>query len=799
MAGYSVTFEVVDHATKHIEAINKRLAQMRAPMERMSKQVQEFVDVSGLSKVADGFAAIHRSAVSVLDVFTRIVPALGFITSAATVAGMGALVNKYAEWAVKLGLAATSIGTTTDTLQRFQDASRRAGGSAEEMTNALRTLHEVSAGARAGTNTEAIAYFQRFGIAIEDANGKLRPATDLLRDVFHALDTIRDPADRARVATALLGDAQAHLYETMRSTGQSLEQRLALEDRHLRATNDQIAALQRYASATDSLGVTFDQLGRQIGATLATHLAPLIEKFDKFVTENSPAIVAAVDRIAARFAAWLEGITWEQVEAGIKRVTDALYWVVEHLDTIILAIEIIAALFAAKWAIGIIASIASVISSLTTATVAIATYAKGWGAVTTAAKEAEAAQLAASKVPAPPGGGMWSQLGKIGLLGALLGQVAQDAHGDFADLKPDDPRWRLLSPEQQRQFPNSPLSQQQGAPGAEHETKPQADQRKATEDNTRKLDEISKAMPLSGFGGISYRPPGGGMPGIVNASYHPGEGGGFGRSSYGGGAANTNAPAVSGLPGGGPAGGQMPAMPGGGQSNTLPGFSGAGLPPEMAQLPGDTSWGDYGTRANNPGNMNFAPGQGAAGRFSYTDPQTGGRHTMGVFSTMQQGVAAAYRLMLRNQGKYGQTIAGALHGWAENSYIGPLAQSLGMKPGDKFDLASADPQKVAELMRQQFVREGRRGSHTASSQQILEGVNLARGGPANSNNLPLPQAAAAGAPAAPPASATVNGQVDVSVTHVNPPPNASVTARGSGAVNVAPPRTERTQVDMASI
>ena len=48
MAGYSVTFEVVDHATKHIEAINKRLAQMRAPMERMSKQVQEFVDVSGL-------------------------------------------------------------------------------------------------------------------------------------------------------------------------------------------------------------------------------------------------------------------------------------------------------------------------------------------------------------------------------------------------------------------------------------------------------------------------------------------------------------------------------------------------------------------------------------------------------------------------------------------------------------------------------------------------------------------------------------------------------------------------------
>jgi hypothetical protein len=41
-----------------------------------------------------------------------------------------------------------------------------------------------------------------------------------------------------------------------------------------------------------------------------------------------------------------------------------------------------------------------------------------------------------------------------------------------------------------------------------------------------------------------------------------------------------------------------------------------------------------------------------------------------------------------------------------------------------------------------------------------------------------------------PGPASINGSVDVSITHKNPPANSAVTATGSGAVNVAPPRVE---------
>jgi hypothetical protein len=51
-------------------------------------------------------------------------------------------------------------------------------------------------------------------------------------------------------------------------------------------------------------------------------------------------------------------------------------------------------------------------------------------------------------------------------------------------------------------------------------------------------------------------------------------------------------------------------------------------------------------------------------------------------------------------------------------------------------------------------------------------------------------AQATGTPVTVPGQQPVNGSVDVSITHKNPPPNSAVTAHGSGAVNVAPPRVE---------
>ena len=182
MAGYSVTYTVVDNATKQVDAINRRITQMRAPMDRMSRQVSRFVDVSGLRKVAEGFGWIGKAASSVLRTLTAIVPVMGALTGAASIAGMTKLVSQYAAWSHELVASADNIGTTTQTLQQFQDATKLAGGDASDMTAGLKGLHETLGNINIGSGNaaQALQWFNKLGINVRDANGHIRATVELM-------------------------------------------------------------------------------------------------------------------------------------------------------------------------------------------------------------------------------------------------------------------------------------------------------------------------------------------------------------------------------------------------------------------------------------------------------------------------------------------------------------------------------------------------------------------------------------------------------------------------------------------
>ncbi len=221
MAGYSVTYTVVDNATKQIDAINRRLAAMRAPVERLSRQVSRFVDLSGLRKVQQGFEWIGRAAGTVLRTLTAIVPVAGALFGAASIAGVAKLVQSFAGFSHELQQNADNIGMTTQELQQFQDAARLAGGSASDMTDGLKGLHTAVSNIAIGQGgSDAIQWFQRLGINIRDASGHLRSAADLMPEVEQKIAAMKDPMDRARAATALLGASGDKLVETFRQSHQ---------------------------------------------------------------------------------------------------------------------------------------------------------------------------------------------------------------------------------------------------------------------------------------------------------------------------------------------------------------------------------------------------------------------------------------------------------------------------------------------------------------------------------------------------------------------------------------------------
>ena len=711
MAGYSVTFTVVDQATRQIDAINRRIAQMRAPMERMSRQVSRFVDVSGLRKVAQGFEWIGKAAAGVFRSLSAIVPVMGAITGAASIAGMLKLVSTYASWSHELVQTADNIGITTDELQKLQNATRLAGGNADDMSSSLKSLHDNLSDMVIGRGNaaETAQILSRLGISARDATGHIRSAGDIISEVIPKIAALSDPADRARVATGLLGAEGDKLVETFRQSSQSFSQWFSDASRYKSLTDEQKRSLQQFGEAQGRVGVAFDQMGQQISVVIARDFGPLLAKFAAFVEKHTPDIVKALDELSRRFAAWLDGIKWDDVEAGIDKFIASLKWVWDHLDSIKRVAEGIAITFAVAWGVGMVANIAAVVAALAPLSAALAPITAALALIATPAVDAAIKGVEESEAKKQGfekrGGSSWNPFDKI-------------------------PHW--VNPKTGETL---------------------------TEEEMRRRLGVDPGRGFSPF----HLPDAGAQPAPPATS-----GGWLER-----GAKWLFNRAIKGPD--------------------------AIQPPTTGALPGDTSWGDYGTRANNPGNLNYADWEGASGKFAYTDPHTGGAHTMATFASMPEGIAAAVKLMQRNQAKYGATLAGALHGWAENPYV----NKLGMDPNASFDVSKADPKVLSGILASQFKMEGRKGTHSATEDQILAGIQLAR-----NPQIAGPQIAALPAALMPPArpaadvpfdvpARPTNSTVDVSITHKNAPPNSAVTATGSGSVNVNPVRVEHQ--DMASI
>jgi hypothetical protein len=397
MAGYSVTFTVVDQATAQIEAINRRLRRMQEPMERMSRQLRQFIDLSGLKKVAEGFTEIGRRARESLEVLTRLVPVMGALTGAASLAGIARLTQSWADWGNQLVADATRIGSTTDELEQLQIAIDLAGGSTSDMTQSLKGLTQAAYGAFTGRDPTAVAWFRKAGINIRDANGHLRTAAQLLPEVTRYIESLKDPTDRLTAAQGLGSAALAKLTEELQRSGRTLPEWLAEAQKIPKMTEDQVKALTRYNQAIGQLDAVFSSLKNQIGATLAEALTPLIAQFATFVQKNEPEIIRAVRELVTEFANWLRGIDWKSVGEGAKSIGNALLAVARNLDQVKVAAEIVAGVFAVKWAVGIVSSIATVVTVLgpasplllalgAIAAISIEIY-NHWGEITKAAKD----------------------------------------------------------------------------------------------------------------------------------------------------------------------------------------------------------------------------------------------------------------------------------------------------------------------------------------------------------------------------------------------------------------------------
>lgn len=174
------------------------------------------------------------------------------------------------------GKLADEIGDTVENIDALQFALQRSGGTADGMSNSLRQLsiRAAEAARGAGAGVEA---FGLLGISVTDANGKLKPTSDLLLEIsdqFEGLSKSQqiELADKLgiRDSIRLLQQGKASIAD------------LVSEAQALGVTTEEDAAIA--AEFQDSLTDLW-QVTKQISRTLSRIFAPILKELVNFFTD----------------------------------------------------------------------------------------------------------------------------------------------------------------------------------------------------------------------------------------------------------------------------------------------------------------------------------------------------------------------------------------------------------------------------------------------------------------------------------------------------------------------------------
>lgn len=334
MAGYSVTFSVVDQATAKIDEITRRIRQMREPLERQTRSMQRFVDATGLNRMAEGFQALARGGAEAFSSLSRLIPVIGGITGAAVAAGLG--LNKLAEgwsnWATPLTRNADLIGTTAQQLDVLQRATVLAGGSADDMTESLKGITDQAARAFIGLDPQALAWFNRLRIDLHGAHGELRKTTDLLPELVAKLGATEEPVERTTAALALGGPKLLALVEDFRLARREGE---SVADTFKRISDESARrgpmfspadaeTLRRYHEALGQVSDDFDRMERSAGVFAAKVITPILEGLHGMIALTGDLTKALWEPwrvLGQNLSAW-----WDSIAPIRKWIEDKWSW-----------------------------------------------------------------------------------------------------------------------------------------------------------------------------------------------------------------------------------------------------------------------------------------------------------------------------------------------------------------------------------------------------------------------------------------------------------------------------------------
>ena len=196
-------------------------------------------------------------------------------------------VSEFIQGQIELGaqLAHTSeiLGLSVGDLQAFEYAAKNAGLGAEEADTALRFLNKNLGEAATGNDAAAQA-FQKLGVTVKDATGKVRPTQDVLAEVADGISKLPSPAEKTAKAMELFGRAGARMIPLLNKGSKGISE-FYDEFEQLGGGIDEefVAAAEEGEHQMNKLGLAFKGAKATIAGALLPAFTHLVEKVTSVV------------------------------------------------------------------------------------------------------------------------------------------------------------------------------------------------------------------------------------------------------------------------------------------------------------------------------------------------------------------------------------------------------------------------------------------------------------------------------------------------------------------------------------
>ncbi|MXV35649.1 phage tail tape measure protein [Saccharibacter sp. EH611] len=299
-----------DRFSKTMDKLENRIARLNAPVKRFQTNAAR-LDNFGPRQLRKGFLGLISSTGGAAKSLASIIPILGTLTGAASLAGVYRLSSAWAGMGRQLGISSQLMSVAPGRLQAMGNAAKLAGGSAEGMQSTLQQLTNTSFNARTGLDPAALAQFQMFHISAKELE---HDAPDqLFERVASQLRKLKTPLERARAAQALFGSGASGVIPVLLQSGQAWQKNINLARRYGVINEDGVEASNRLASSQDRLELAVQGFGNTLAQTVEPILSPIITQMADWIAANRQWISTKITGYVKDLIDWFKDGGWDRI------------------------------------------------------------------------------------------------------------------------------------------------------------------------------------------------------------------------------------------------------------------------------------------------------------------------------------------------------------------------------------------------------------------------------------------------------------------------------------------------------